>query len=293
MATERIRIVAEAQGGVISRQQLLDCGLSNSGISRWLARGRLIRLHPGVFALGHAAILPHGRLVAGLLFSGPGSGLAHGTAACLWQFIEDGPEDVHAVAPGRSRGTEGVVVHHPRRIELIRHVQLPVTSPAQTLMDIAPGCTAYELRKALSNADFRKRLNADELRRVMGRGHPGSVKLRRAINQHMPELAKTLSPLEDMMLLLCERYGIPLPIPNGRLGPHKPDGLWPDAMLIVELDGGANHSSPTQRRLDAERDMYYRSLGFLVLRYTYWQVKRRGAAIAAEIKATLAERTPT
>lgn len=69
----------------------------------------------------------------------------------------------------------------------------------------------------------------------------------------MPELAETLSYLEDMMLLLCRRYDIPLPAPNKQVGKHKPDGVWPGAMLIVELDGGGNHSSPTQRRIDAER----------------------------------------
>jgi len=158
-------------------------------------------------------------------------------------------------------------------------------------MDIAPRCSAYELQKALANADFHKLLDPESLAAVMGRGRPGSAGLRKTIKAHMPELAETLSYLEDMMLLLCQRYGIPLPIPNGKVGPHMPDALWLDAMLIVELDGGANHSSPTQRRIDAERDMYYRSLGYLVLRYTFWQVKRQGAAVAAEIIATRAARS--
>jgi hypothetical protein len=122
-------------------------------------------------------------------------------------------------------------------------------------MDIAPRCSAYELQKALANADFHKLLDPESLAAVMGRGRSGSAGLRKAIKAHMP------------------------------------DGLWLDAMLIVELDGGANHSSPTQRRIDAERDMYYRSLGYLVLRYTFWQVKRQGAAVAAEIIATLAARS--
>ncbi len=291
-ATELIRAVAETQGGVISRQQLIDCGLSPAGIGRWVARGWLIRLHPGVYALGHAAILPHGRLTAALLHSGPGSGLAHETAAFLWKLTDDDDtESVHVVSPGRARSTDGVIVHHPRRIELVRHERFLMTSPARTLMDIAPGCSEFELRKALANADFYKRLDPNALGAVMGRGHPGSAKLRRVIKKHMPELSETLSPLEDMMLLLCERYGIPLPIPNGRLGAHRPDGLWPNAMLIVELDGGANHSSPTQRRIDAERDMHFRGLGYLVLRYTYWQVERQGASIAAEIIEAIATRS--
>jgi very-short-patch-repair endonuclease len=184
-----------------------------------------------------------------------------------------------------------VLIHRPKVIEPVVLDGLPVTSAAQTLMDIAPRCSSYDLQKALANADFHKLLEAGALRAVMGRGHPGSAKLRRALKTHMPELAETLSYLEDMMLLLCRRFGIPLPVPNKKIGPYTPDGVWPDAMLIVELDGGGNHSSPTQRRIDSERSMYFRSLGYLVLRYTYWQVKRQGAAIAAEIIATLAARS--
>jgi len=160
-------------------------------------------------------------------------------------------------------------------------------------MDIAPGCSDYELRKALADADYRDMLDPDSLNEVMGGGHPGSAKLRRILHKHMPELAETLSFLEDLLLLLCERHGVPLPAPNRRVGRWRPDGVWPEAMLIVELDGGAAHSSPSQRREDAERDMYFRGLGYLVLRYTYWQIKREGAAIAAELHAALDVRTPT
>ncbi len=147
-----------------------------------------------------------------------------------------------------------------------------------------------QLRKALANADFHDLLSADELAEVMGRGHPGSAKLRRAIDTHMPELAQTLSPLEDILLLLCERHDLPLPHPNTWVGRYRPDAVWPTAMVIVEVDGGAAHSSPSQRRTDAERDMHFRSLGYTVLRYTYWQIKRQGASVAAEIRSALAAR---
>ena len=173
------------------------------------------------------------------------------------------------------------------------HQGLPVTSLAQTLVDIAPGCPDWELRKAMANAEYGRTLTAAEIAAVTGKGHPGSARIRKMISAYMPELAETLSPLEDMLLSLCERHAIPLPQPNRRVGKWRPDGVWPEAMLIVELDGGANHSSPSQRRRDAERDMYFRSLGYLVMRYTYWQVRREGAAIAAELKAAIAARSQT
>ncbi len=183
MATERVRMVAEAQGGVISRQQLLDCGLTSTAIARWVERGWLIRLHPSVYAVGHAAILPEGRLTAALLHSGPGSGLAHGTAAFRWKIAKEDSVAVHVVAPGRARSTEGVIVHHPRRIELVRQDRFLMTTPSQTLMDIAPSLSEFELRQALANADFEKLLDPNELSAVMGKGHPGSAKLRASHQQ--------------------------------------------------------------------------------------------------------------
>lgn len=286
-----VQRLAEVQGGVVDRAQLLACGLSASSIKRLIHKGWLIPLLPGVYALGHRAVTSRGRLVGALLYAGFESALSHLTAAYLLKIVSDDSVVVHVSARRRRRSIRGVVVHRPKDIDyVVMPDGLPVTNPARTLMDIAPRCSDYELQKALANADFHKLLEPDSLNEVTGRGHPGSARLWKAIKTHMPELAETLSYLEDLMLLLCRRYGIPLPIPNGKVGPHKPDGLWPDAMLIVELDGGANHSSPTQRRIDAERDMHYRSLGYLVLRYTYWQVKRQGRAVAAEITATLAAR---
>ncbi|MDQ3727996.1 MAG: type IV toxin-antitoxin system AbiEi family antitoxin domain-containing protein [Actinomycetota bacterium] len=289
-ALELIRHVAEAQGGVIDRTQLLACGLSSSGIARLIDKGWLMRLYPGVYALGHMAITERGRLVAPLLYGGAGSALSHFTAAYLWRLIAELPLLVCVSCPVKRRPHRGARFHSPKEISPVIHEGFPLTTVARTLLDIAAGCADHELRKALANAEYRGLLDSESLQSVMGRGHPGSAKLRRAIERHMPELAETLSPLEDMLLLLCERHGVPLPVPNARVGPFKPDGLWSEAMLIVEVDGGAAHSSPSQRRQDAERDMYFRGLGYLVLRYTYWQIKHQGDAVALEVRTALADR---
>jgi len=288
---ERTRWLAETQDGPISRPQLLACGFSPAKISRLLKSEWLIKLFHGVYALAQTSLTERGRLVAPLLYAGPGSALSHETAAYHLKLIERQSPKVHVSCLGKRRSQPGLALHRPKSFESESWNGLPCTTLAQTLVDIAPGCPDWELRKALANAQFGRRLTAESMASVTGKGHPGSAKLNRAIQKHMPELAKTLSPLEDMLLFLCEKHGVPLPAPNKRIGKWRPDGVWPDAKLIVELDGGANHSSPTQRRVDAERDMYYRSLGYLVLRYTYWQVRRQGQAIAAELKATLASRS--
>src|SRR4051812_31275282 len=80
IAVVRAIAVAERQWGVLSRAQLAECGLSGGAVSRWIERGRLQRLLPGVYALGHRALQTEGRLVAALLYAGPGAALSHSTA---------------------------------------------------------------------------------------------------------------------------------------------------------------------------------------------------------------------
>jgi hypothetical protein len=60
-ATVRVAVLATPQSGVISRAQLTRCGVSDASISRWIAVGRLIRIHPGVYAVGHANLSIEGR----------------------------------------------------------------------------------------------------------------------------------------------------------------------------------------------------------------------------------------
>jgi hypothetical protein len=64
---EAVAALAQRQYGVISRKQLLIAGLGNATIARWVASARLHRIHPGVYALGHAAVSLDGRLIAALL----------------------------------------------------------------------------------------------------------------------------------------------------------------------------------------------------------------------------------
>jgi hypothetical protein len=51
---------ATRQYGVISRAQLRAVGLSDGGISARVARGGLIRVHHGVYAVGHTVLTAGG-----------------------------------------------------------------------------------------------------------------------------------------------------------------------------------------------------------------------------------------
>ena len=75
-----LRELAERQWGAVARRQLREGGIGGATTARAIARGWLVRVHPGVYALGHAALAIEGRLMAAVLYAGPGAVLSHTTA---------------------------------------------------------------------------------------------------------------------------------------------------------------------------------------------------------------------
>src|SRR4051812_9435467 len=60
----RVGQLATRQRGVASHAQLLELDVSSDQIDRWLAAGRLIALHEGVYAVGHAAPVAGAQLLS-------------------------------------------------------------------------------------------------------------------------------------------------------------------------------------------------------------------------------------
>jgi very-short-patch-repair endonuclease len=282
--------VAERQWGVIARWQLERCGISGTTISRWAASGRLHRIYPGVYAVGHKALCTEGELLAAILYAGPGAALSHASAAHWWKLIPYSPKTTHVASPRRRRSVAGVRVHHVSRIDRLMHRGLPVTPVARTLLDFASVAPLDRVRRAVAEADYLRLLDLDALDETMGAGRAGSARLKRALSLHRPEYARTLGPAEDLLLDLCRRHRLPFPEVNVPVGPDKVDALWRDAHLIVEVDGGDGHATRAQMQRDRERDLRLRAAGFSVVRYSGRQVTRKRPAVAADIRRALQTR---
>lgn len=283
----RIAQLGERQWGVLSRAQLLRCGLSRSGISRSVARGHLHHLHPGVYAVGHRSLGAEGRLVAALLYAGPGAALSHESAAWLWELLEDPPSVIDVTVPVRHLSAPGVRVHHPRSFERVRHRHLPVTTVARTLLDVAARRQPARLRRMLAETDYRRLLDVSAVEALLGPGRPGAAALRAALAEHMPHLARTRSELEQRFLLLCRTGGIPLPEVNVLLEGFLVDALWRERRVAVELDGHTAHATPAAIERDRRRDLALRGAGFVVLRYTWRQVTREAGAVRDDLSVAL------
>jgi hypothetical protein len=288
-AEVRLLDLAERQEGLLARGQL-GRRLSGGEISRWLEQGRIHRVHPGVYALGHRGLTPRGELIAALLYAGPGAALAGASSAHWWQVVKAPPRTIEVATPHRRRSVPGLAVRHRPNLERVEHRGLPVTPLAQTLRDLATVASAASLRKALAEADYRGLLDPTEIQAACGPGRPGSAALRRALLHHLPLLALTRNELEETFLGLCESAGLPHPEINAQLGPYEVDALWPEHRLIVELDGGAAHGRAAAVVRDRSRELYLRERGFRVVRYSWLQVFEEPGRVAADLARELTPR---
>jgi very-short-patch-repair endonuclease len=64
----------------------------------------------------------------------------------------------------------------------------------------------------------------------------------------------TETGLEELMLAIIRRAGLPEPIRQHPVLQYRPDFCWPAHRLIAEADGPA-HDTPSGRAHDARRDV--------------------------------------
>jgi very-short-patch-repair endonuclease len=61
------------------------------------------------------------------------------------------------------------------------------------------------------------------------------------------------------------------------------DRAWPEVKLAVEMDGTRHHTSPEDRRRDLARDAALAAAGWVVLRFTYADVRRNPDLVRARV----------
>ena len=269
--------LARRQHGVVDVGQLREIGFDRDAIARRVASGRLHRLYRGVYAVGHTIVPRNGRYLAAVMACGDGAALSHRSAASLWG-IRPGAAvriDVTVSRTGGVRSSSAIVIHRPRRpAETTTLDGIPVTTPGQTLGDLATALPRRQLEKAVEMAE------AARLHVVVPDDHPGAKRLAEATKHDLG--ATTRSPLEDAFLELCDAYGIPRPRVNAILEGYEVDFCWPELRLIVETDGFAHHGTRAAFERDRARDARLTARGWRVLRFSDAQV-RRDANSSAEV----------
>jgi very-short-patch-repair endonuclease len=230
----------------------------------------------GVYAVGRSELTSQGRWMAAVLSCGPAAVLSHDSAAALWMIRQPSSDPIHVTVRGSAgRRRPGIVVHRRPALvtsEVTRHHGIAVTTPACTLIDIAPRLEEGQLEAAINEADKRDLVHPDELRLALGevRPRPGVRLLRDVLER--PIFTLTDSELERRFLPIARKAGLGAPQTGHHVNGFKVDFYWPDLGLIVETDGLRYHRTPAQQAKDRLRDQAHAAAGLTPLRFTRAQV---------------------
>ena len=285
--------VARRQHGVVTRGQLIELGFSPDAVKHRVRRGRLHPVWRGVYAVGRPELTRHGLFMAAVLACGTEAALSHASAAALWGIRPQRADDIEISMPAHVlRRRPGITAHRrclTEQEKTVRH-GIPVTSPATTIVDLAPGLTRHELETAINEADKLDLIDPEALRaaaREMGRRR-GASTVRRVLDHRTFTL--TDSETERRILPIAREAGLPLPLTQQYVNDFKVDFYWPDLGLIVETDGLRYHRTPAEQARDRLRDQTHTAAGLTCLRFTRAQVRFEPAHVGAVLSSVAARR---
>ena len=274
----RLAALARRQHGVVTLGQLAALGLRRSAVAERARRGRLHRVHRGVYAVGHLALTRNGRFMAAVLACGDGAALSHFSAAVLWAILDDRGQRIHVTAE-KQRRCRGIVVHHaPLDGERVRRQGIVVTTPARTIVDLADVVAKRRtLERAIDEAEY---LRLDWTQTAPRHGRRGSGLLSSVLAVHEPGTTRTLSQFEEEFLAFCHDCGFPRPEVNYRIEGYLCDFVWERHRVIVETDGRQAHDTRRARERDPIRDAELQLAGWKVIRITWVRFLKEREAVA-------------
>jgi very-short-patch-repair endonuclease len=244
---------------------------------RWTRIGNLLCAGPAtVYQRAHAAAC-----------TWPGAIVCLTTAALLHRLPvpDDGLAHV-AVSSGRPR--RGVLVPHEQALdqdEICRVGLVPATTRSRAIIDCLGLMPRHDSERLLAWVASRQLLSADELARWIA-DHPGARgnAQRRTAERRLRTGA--VNPAEERLhaaLRAARLTGWSANVPMlARFGvAAAADVFFEDVLLVVEIDGKEAHAARFQS--DRDRQNLLVAAGCTVLRFTWDDVSRRPAHVAAQI----------
>jgi hypothetical protein len=235
--------------------------------------------------------------MAAVLACGDRAILSHRSAAALWGIAPERRDriDVSVRQAGKIH-RPGLVVRSRSTLrgrDMGTHLDIPVTLPVQTLIDLATEQTPRELERAVNEADKRGRVDPEALRAALDdhAGEPGVPALRRLLDRHTFRLSD--DELELLFRPLAAAAGLPTPLTKHKVNGFEVDFFWPDLGLVVETDGFRYHRTPSAQTNDARRDQIHTASGLTPLRFSHYQVKYDPAHVRRVLTRTAARLQPT
>ena len=246
--------------------------------------------------LGLAADIQHEALRTALAQTG---GIAsHQDAARLWGIELALPGAGRHTTVPRSwsrRSRAGVTAHRAdvSAVDVQSRAGIPVTSPIRTLFDLCRALCLPEAVVAVDSALRRGLVSAEELVGALAALPPGRGRPRvRAVLALVDPASGSV--LESLCRVLLVQAGLAPPVTQlevrGARGAlvGRVDFAWPDALLVVEVDGFAFHADRERYRTDRRRANELVLAGWRVLRFSWEDVVAAPDRVVATVRSALA-----
>lgn len=280
--------LARQTHGVVKRPYLLAAGITPKQIRTRLDKGLLLVEHPGVYRLGHRAPSVEATYLAAVWACGERALLCGRANGYLLGLLRGAPPQPEVIGPTMRR-VPGVITHRYRRLhrtEAMRWRNIPVTSVARTLVDLAAVLSVDDLARACHEAGVRydtTPAHVDALLALRPSAR-GAGKLREILRG---DARVSLSKLESGFHDFLRAEGLPLPKTNRPASGDRVDCRWPEYRLTVELDGYRYHNSRYSWEADRQRERKARLRGDEFRRFAWADVFEDRRYMRAELRKLL------
>ena len=293
----RIDAIARRQCGAFSLDQVRVSGGDEQSVAHRISLGRWVRLAPAVCAVAAYPGTFERQCWAAVL--GERDAAAGGfTAAYLRDFRGFTPGRPELVVPTNGNARSPIATIHRYEAAAVTKLRgLPVTTPAQTLFDLAPRISIERLEGAVDDELVRGRLTLEALEerltvyadsRRAGLPVMRSVIADRRASGPMPTSSdlerrgdRILRRLRDQPRIVAEAS-----FPWLGQGTGRVDRYLPDEGIIVEFDGRRWHARLRDFDEDRWRDNQAAAAGLVVLRFSWVHITTRPREVLVIIEDT-------
>jgi hypothetical protein len=294
---ERLRHVLHAQHQVITRRQVLLCGLPHSTVDRYIASGGpWQRLLPGVYLAHTGAVTQDQREMAALLYAGPRSLITGSAAVRRHRLSPPGPDVVDVLIPwNRRRQNAGFVrVHRTRRMPDRRcgTGEVRFTKAPRAVADAARSLTRFDdVRRVVCEAVQRRACTVAELTAELRAGPVAGAGLFRDALAEIGDGVRSVAEADCRLLIV--RSDLPQPMFNARLFDANGvfiatvDAWWQDAGVAAEVDSRAYHLTAEDQDHTTERHDRLVAHGILLLHFPPRRIKTDAAGVISELRSAI------
>jgi hypothetical protein len=295
---ERLSVIEAHQYDVVTRRQLLDCGMTRSAIQHRVGPGGQWQIIlPGVYAASAVTVSAKQRQMAALLYAGPQGMITGAFAVRHYGLVASGPDYVDVLVPADLRRKSVRYVHlirtgrMPAQAYLAEHLRISPLPRAiadavrgyRTIGDAHTVIGAAVKHNLCTIADLAAELNDGPKR--------GSALLQRGLHD---VAAGIWSAAEGDLMQLIKNSDLPQPEYNVAL--YTPDGTllgivdawWQRAGVAAEVDSREFHFKEEDWRKTMRRHNRIAKHRVQLLHFPPADITFKGTRVLADLRDAIA-----